>query len=113
MLASLLTLFAPRHYALSRNGGGSIYIYNIFTNFSMYAQSVLVSCGTWWELMGVYEDILLVSLQLELPPLPIFRDLVALRRSRSLLVVNDDDDDDDVGGGTEESHRRACSNSRE
>lgn len=51
-------------------------------------------------MVGVYEDVLLVFLQLQLPPLPIFRDLVALRRSRSLLVVNDDDDDD-VGGGTE------------
>ena len=51
-------------------------------------------------------------LQLELPPLPTFRDLVAPWRSRSLLVVNDDDDDD-VGDGTVKSHRRDCSNSCE
>lgn len=55
-----------------------------------------------WEFGGcVYEDVLLVFLQVQLLPLPIFRDLVsALRRSRSLLAVNDDDDDD-VGSPTD------------
>lgn len=72
----------------------------------MYAQSMLVS----WNLVGmvgVWKDIFLRRVPTTSPPLPTFRDLVAPRRSRSLLVANDDDD-----VSTEESHRCACSNSR-
>lgn len=68
------------------------YMY-IFTNFYVRAKCVSLICNL-VGMVDVYEDILLVFLQLQLSPLLIFRDLVAPRRSRSLLVANDDDDDD-------------------